>query len=112
MKMDFQELLSSVLKNAGARTVYGDPVSAEGKTVVPVARVRFGFGGGSGKQTGQEPGEGGGGGGGIMARPVGLIEITSNETRFVPIVDPQSMAFALGFGIVFGWLVGRAFFRK
>jgi len=83
--MDFQELFRSLVNQAGARTVYADPISGESRTVVPVARVRCGFGGGSGKRADKQ--EGGGGGGGFVARPVGFIEISTGGTRFVPIVD-------------------------
>ena len=104
--MEIQELLRSVVNQAGTKTVYGDPIIAEGRAIVPVAKVRCGFGGGSGRKSAE--GEGGGGGGGFVARPVGVIEITGSETRFVPIVDPQSVAFAAGIGIVAGLLIGRA----
>ena len=55
-------------------------MSAEGKTIIPVARVRYGFGGGGGTapHTGSEPGSedqqeamGGGGGGGVEVTPIG-----------------------------------------
>lgn len=32
----------------GVKKVFGEPVVAEGKTVVPIARIRYGFGAGSG----------------------------------------------------------------
>lgn len=34
---------------AGVPKVFGDPVAVERRTVIPVARVRFGFGAGPGK---------------------------------------------------------------
>ena len=102
--MELQELFRSLVNQAGARTVYADPISTEGRTVVPVAKVRCGFGGGSGKKA--DSNEGGGGGGGFVAYPVGYIEIASTGTQFVPIVDPQRMAIAAGFGVCLGLLVG------
>ena len=74
----------------GARLCYGDPVTAEGRTVIPVARVsaRGGLGFGSGSGTGE--GEGGGGGGKLNATPVGFIEVTADGTRFVAIDDGAS----------------------
>jgi len=88
----FQERLS-------VKTVYGDPITANGVTVVPVARVGFGFGGGGGGGSGTGPatpesgsetppggsGGGGGGGGGGMVAPVGYIEMTSAGTRWVSV---------------------------
>ena len=105
--MDVQEAIHSLVNQSSARTVYGEPISAEGKTIVPIAKLRYGFGGGSGKKAGEEPGEGGGGGGGCVARPVGYIEVTGEGTRFVPIVDLQSMALAMVIGLFAGLLFGR-----
>ena len=107
--MDVQEAIHSLVNQSSAKTVYGEPITAEGKTIVPIAKLRYGFGGGSGKKAGEQPGEGGGGGGGCVARPVGYIEVSAQGTRFVPIVDLQSMAIAMAAGLLGGLLFGRAF---
>ena len=99
-----QELLRSLIDQAGAKTVYADPVSAEGRTIVPVAKVRCGFGGGSGRREGED---GGGGGGGFAAKPAGYIEISAAGTRFVPIVDPRDLLVAVGVGVCLGLFVGK-----
>ena len=66
------------------KSVYGDPISAHGKTIIPVARIAYGFGGGSGKKQGEaNPRTGEGGGGGAYARPIGVVEITETGTRFI-----------------------------
>ena len=104
--MDFQELFRSLVNQAGARTVYADPISSEGRTIVPVAKIRCGFGGGSGKGPG-EKGEGGGGGGGFTAKPLGYIEVSAQGTRFVRIIDPRDVALAVGVGVCLGWLLGH-----
>lgn len=105
--MDIQELIQSSVNQAGARAVYADPISAEGKTIVPVAKVRLGFGGGGGKQAGGDPREGGGGGGGFVAHPIGYIELSSTGTRYVPIIDFQSVALAVAAGLCLGILTGK-----
>lgn len=105
--MDIQELLKSLINQASAKTVYGDPISGEGRTIVPVAKVRCGFGGGSGRKSAEN--EGRGGGGGLIAHPVGYIEITSAGTRFVPILDAQALIAAVGLGLLMGVVVGRLF---
>jgi uncharacterized spore protein YtfJ len=78
--MNVKETLESLaerLQTTGVRTIFGEPISAEGRTIIPVARVAYGFGGGgglSGKQAGQSrdvKGEGAGGGGGVRAVPAG-----------------------------------------
>ena len=93
-----ESLARSVQDSLTTRTIYGDPITVEGVTVVPVAEVRFGFGGGGGGGTGPTGddgastggGNGGGGGGGGGVRPVGFIEITSSGSRWVAVEPPQS----------------------
>lgn len=88
------------------QTVYGEPVSRDGVTVIPAATVRLAFGGGGGggggvqrQQTaqGEEPregyGSGGGGGGGGRMSPAGFIEISDRGARWVPVEpSPQEVA--------------------
>ena len=61
----------------GARLCYGEPVHVEGRTVIPVARVRAA--GGMGQR---------GGGGRLDAVPVGFIEVSQAGARFEPIGRP------------------------
>lgn len=105
-----QSLKESILAQASVKAIYGEPISAEGKTIIPVAKVSYGFGAGAGSGGAGESsarGEGGGGGGGARTTPVGVIEITSQQTRFIPITDRKKLAGALGVGIVFGMWVAR-----
>jgi hypothetical protein len=76
--------IDELSENASVRRVFGDPIEVEGRTVIPVARIGYGFGGGfgSGPDTGEESGEGGGGGGGAGATPVGVLEVTETGTGF------------------------------
>jgi len=81
------KLLERVAKTIGEKamvsTVFGEPVEREGITVIPVAKARFGFGGGGGVggREGQE-GSGGGGGGGAAVSPLGYIEVRDGTARF------------------------------
>ena len=112
------EALAERLQTTGVRTVFGEPVSAEGRTVIPVARVAYGFGGGgglSGKHAEHPTGidsEGGGGGGGVRAVPAGVIEITRDQTRFIRFDDWRPLAAAaligLGTGIMLSKWAGRS----
>ena len=117
--MTIQELFKSITEriqtNASVKTVYGDPISAEGKTIIPVARVRYGFGAGGGRrgaiasEDGESPPEtGGGGGGGVEVSPVGLIEITPGETRYISFEDRRRVIRA----ILLGTLAGILFLRR
>ncbi|HUK20285.1 MAG TPA: spore germination protein GerW family protein [Gemmatimonadales bacterium] len=118
--MSTKELIEAAVDHlrstASVKTVYGDPVVIDGKTVIPVARVAYGFGGGSGsKQQGEgendAPAEGGGVGGGMSAKPVGVVEVTSAETKFVAFGAKKRLAIAAaiasGIGLGLGYLFGR-----
>ena len=105
-----QSLKESILGQASVKAIYGEPVSAHGKTVIPVAKIMYGYGAGAG--TGgvgdaSARGEGGGGGGLVRAIPAGVIEISDQQTRFVPISDRKKLAGAvlagIGFGMWLGW---------
>ena len=105
-----QSLRESILGQAGVKTIYGEPISAQGKTVIPVAKLIYGYGagagtGGVGKANAQ--GEGGGGGASVLNIPVGVIEISDQQTRFIPITSRKKLAGAVLAGIVLGLLLFR-----
>lgn len=94
--------------HASAKQVYGDPVERDGSTIIPVARVQWGFGGGG---LGRGAAERGGGGGGVRATPAGYIELRDGKSQFRPIIDAGSAAVLLGAalaGLILGLLIGRA----
>jgi uncharacterized spore protein YtfJ len=104
-----QSLKESVLSQASVKAIYGEPVAANGKTVIPVAKIMYGYGAGAG--TGgvgdsRARGEGGGGGGAVRAIPVGVIEISDQQTRFVPITNRKKLTGAVLAGICLGILLG------
>lgn len=106
-----QSLKDSVLSQANVRTVYGEPITAHDKTIIPVARIVYGFGAGAGAGGMGEKntrGEGGGGGGGVRAVPVGVIEVSNHRTRFVAISDKRKIVGAVLAGIGLGmWWARR-----
>jgi uncharacterized spore protein YtfJ len=88
------DILTTLADRLGGRftasTVFGAPVERDGVTVIPVATVRLGFGGGSGgDRRSEQSGDGGGGGGSGTA--AGYIEIRDGYSRFVPVVHPARM---------------------
>lgn len=85
--------------------VYGEATERNGITVIPVTKVRYGFGAGGGHSEVGE--EGAGLGGGLAAKPMGFIEITNKATRFRPIRDPAAFVPLLLAGGLFGWLLLR-----
>jgi uncharacterized spore protein YtfJ len=80
-------------RNASASAVFGALVERDGVTVIPVARVRWGVGGGRGRRKGQTD-DGFGGGGGVQAAPLGFIEVRDGVARYRRIRDPLRVAIA------------------
>ncbi len=76
--MNIVESLAQSAKSRGVHLAFGEPVVADGMTVIPVAFVGYGFGGG-----GSNEAMGGGGGGGVSI-PVGIYRITDGTVRFIP----------------------------
>jgi uncharacterized spore protein YtfJ len=99
--------------SASAKAVFGEPVERDGVTVVPVAKVRWGFGGGSGAgrkfKKGDVSGKGGGGGGGgaVHVSPLGYIEIKEGEAEYKPIRDPAALVPLVAVGGIVGWILLR-----
>jgi uncharacterized spore protein YtfJ len=96
--------------NAGAHAVYGDPVERDGVTVIPVAKVRWGFGGGEGHGP-NEKGKGSGGGGGVMVSPIGYIELKGGTSEFKTIRDPLATLALVVAGSISGLMVLRGLKR-
>ncbi|MFC1568545.1 GerW family sporulation protein [Candidatus Margulisiibacteriota bacterium] len=97
--LDIHEILKEVSDNiektANVKTVFGDPIHVEGRTIIPVATVSVsgGGGGGFGKEA-KSKGKGVGGGAGlhVESKPVGYIEITAEGAKFVPTIDSTKLA--------------------
>lgn len=99
-----ERLAQQLSTTATAQTVYGPPVEREGVTVIPVARVWYGFGGGSGSAATEAAGSGGGGG--VVVTPVGYLELKQGTTRFRPIRSSATSLVAVS-GLV-AWLLLRS----
>ncbi len=106
MEKEIQQLLDTLndlREKANVNACFGEPVTIEGRTIIPIASVGCGFGMGVGQGQSVEPGDeetdqseeqagsGGGGGGGMSVRPLGVVEVTSKRTRVEPVVDQQKV---------------------
>ena len=97
-----ERLAELVGAKATVQAVFGEPIKQGDMTVVPVARVRWGFGGGGGRSEAAPdvPASGLGGGGGVAADPVGYLEVGPAGAAFKPISDVRpSPAFILAAGV-------------
>ena len=119
---DWRESIENGIKNCTAVVVALSESSAEspyvtyewayaagmGKTVIPVSKVRYGFGGGPATLGADgEVETATGGGGGVQAEPVGVFEITEAGTRFVPVESDKAVVVAAAVGFIAGLLIGR-----
>jgi uncharacterized spore protein YtfJ len=96
-----RDVEQTVTSSASVKNIFGEPIQHNGRTVIPVARVAYGFGGGGGSGSGKLPqgeGEGGGAGVGVVALPVGVVDISDEATRYISFAQERKLlgAFAIG----------------
>lgn len=108
------ELVERIKGSAKVEVVYGEPREIGEKTIIPVAVVAYGFGAGAGGGGAGPSGDGaigsgggGGGGGGVRVHPVGVLEVTADETRLVPILD-WTRIITTGLTFFGLWMIVRA----
>ena len=117
MEAEVQTLLDSLVdlrEKANVNTCFGEPVVTEGRTVIPVAEVAYGFGMGvaQGSVAGpaperegapEQPKANSSGCGGVRARPLAVVEVTSEGTWVKPVIDEQKVT--LAGTLLIGWAV-------
>jgi uncharacterized spore protein YtfJ len=118
-----KDAVEKMRSSGSAETVFGPARKENGRTIIPVARVAYGFGGGYGTAAGQKgkPGAkqrgkaastdgdtGLGGGGGMRIIPAGLFEVDSNGARFLPVRGSMATtALTLAGGVLVGMMLTR-----
>ncbi len=114
-----QEILQSLTErfsaSANVKQVFGEPIEAHGKTIVPVARVMYHVGAGWGgrKAETEDGGMGGGGGGGVVvAVPAGVLEVTPEGVRFERFFGAKRAGMLVGLGFVMGLAARRLLSSK
>ena len=114
-----ERLADRLGSTAHSTAVFGEPIERGSVTVIPVAKARWGFGGGGGRSlahAGERPGEhptgpegeGPGGGGGVAVVPVGFIEVRDGGARFHRIVDEGAIVALAAMALVasvIGWRI-------
>jgi uncharacterized spore protein YtfJ len=83
--------LRTVQEAMSVRRVFGEPVVRDGVTVIPVARIVGGYGGGRGSD--KAGGTGSGLGFGLAAQPLGVFVIKEGRVRWLPTVDVNRVIF-------------------
>ena len=72
-------------------TVIGEPIVADGITLIPVSRVSFGFGSGGSEfsqKSASDKGFGGGSGAGVKINPIAFVVIKDGNVRIMTIEPP------------------------
>jgi uncharacterized spore protein YtfJ len=117
----FQPIAELFERSLSIRHVYGEPVRHGETTVIPVAKVAYGFGAGVGRtpskrqevqagvaiEASSTSSQGVGGGGGARISPVGALEIGPHGTRFIHFEETPRLLRALAVGFATGLLLGR-----
>jgi len=87
--MEIEKLFAKIGDSLTVKRVFGEPIERDGVTVIPVARVSGGWGGGTGQD--EEGSKGTGGGDGMSAKPAGVFTIRDGRVKWMPSVDPAHM---------------------
>jgi uncharacterized spore protein YtfJ len=101
------QLADAIGSRANVATVFGEPIHRENTTVVPIARARWGLGGGGGQSAGQESNSqhGFGGGGGMVVQPVGYLVIRGDHVEYHEIHSTQRILGAIAAGLLIAMLL-------
>ncbi len=88
--------LQEIERVLNSRTIVGDPMTLDGRTIVPLISVGFGFGAGGGQGRGEanRHGEASGGatGGGAFIRPIAVIISDKDGVKVEPVIGGLSGA--------------------
>lgn len=110
-----QQFSTGFTQSASVAKVFGEPINAGEKVIIPVAGIAYGFGTGQGKGGGKKyradeaaNGEGGGAGGGMYAQPKGVFEVTGANTRYIPANSAKQILI----GVAIGFVLKMFFFKR
>ncbi len=89
--------LGEIEKVLTTKTVVGEPITIDGRTLIPLISVGFGFGAGAGEGKGEKrrmgEGTGGGAGGGVWVRPMALVIMDKEGIRIEAVKGGLASAF-------------------
>ncbi|MCF2661049.1 GerW family sporulation protein [Pseudoflavonifractor phocaeensis] len=93
------ELISTTMEHvrtmADANTIIGNPIQAEGVTLIPVSRMSFGVAGGgtefsTKKQPAGDNSFGGGSGASAKLEPVAFLVVREGSVKLLPVAPPPA----------------------
>jgi uncharacterized spore protein YtfJ len=107
------DVVRRLVDGASVHSVFGEPVTQDGVTVIPVARVG-GAGGSGGGGSGPAGGDSAGTGGGYLlrARPAGVFVVRNGRVSWRPAVDVNRLVLGGQLVALAAALAVRAFIRS
>ena len=90
-----ENTIAKIKEMVDVNSVVGEPIEANGVTIVPISKVSIGLGGGGSDFTtknshNQENPFGGGVGAGIKVTPVAFLVIKEGSVRMLPVAAPAN----------------------
>lgn len=90
-----QEAMGKVREMVDANTIVGQPIQADGVTLIPISKVSFGFGGGGAELGKKQTTDSGinltaGLGSGVKITPVAFLVLKDGTARVLPVAVPAS----------------------
>ena len=83
--------MEKVREMVDTNTIVGQPITTpDGVTLIPISKVRFGFGAGGGDYGKTTQNFGGGSGAGVNISPVAFLVIQDGITRVLPVAVPPT----------------------
>ncbi|MEO3809233.1 spore germination protein GerW family protein [Sphaerisporangium sp. B11E5] len=110
--MDVMEMLEKARDAVTVRRAFGEPITCDGVTVIPVARVGGGGGGGGGHRDGDQSGGGSGGGFGVGVEPAGVFVVKDGVVTWQPAMDYNKIILGGQLVAVVALLTVRAIVRR
>ena len=91
-----ENTITKIREMVDVNSVVGDPITADGITIIPVSKVSVGFGGGGSDFVSKNTNNlnnhpfGGGAGGGVKVTPIAFLIIKEGSVRMVPVAAPAN----------------------
>ena len=89
--------LAKIKEMVDVNTIIGDPIQTpEGVTIIPVSKVKIGYGGGGsdfapkGYPANKQNAFGGGSGASVTMTPVAFLVVKGDSVRLMPVAEPAS----------------------
>lgn len=91
-----ESTIAKIREMVDVNSVIGEPITADGITIIPVSKVSVGFGGGGSDFVSKNTNNldnhpfGGGAGGGVKVTPVAFLIIKDGNVRMLPVATPAN----------------------